>query len=91
MKGFIVGLFTPKKYKLLFKDIQLLIKGKKSYLIGLILMLQGLAKMLDTFTGFDGLGQFVVWVGTAMQSDGGKLLLEGFALCSVRAGISKIK
>lgn len=91
MKGFLVNLFAPKKYKIMFKKLQECLKGRKSYIAGGILILQGLAKMVDTFTGFESLGQFVDWIGTALQSDGGVLIMNGLAVFGIRAGINKVK
>jgi hypothetical protein len=91
MKGFLVNIFAPKKYKIMFKNIQKCLKGKKSYLAGGILVLQGLAKIIDTFAGFDSLGQFVDWIGTALQSDGMQTIVGGLAVFGIRAGIGKVK
>jgi hypothetical protein len=91
MKSFLINLFTPKKYKDMFKKIQQVLKGKKSYIAGAILVLQGLVKIVDTVTGLESIGQFVDWIGTVFNSEGGILIMNGLAVFGIRAGIEKNK
>ncbi len=91
MKKFFINLFLPKKYKEMFVKIQNILKGKKSYIAGGILILQGLAKVIDAFVGFESVGQFADWLGSAIQSKGGVLIMNGLAVFGIRAGIEKNK
>lgn len=91
MKKFLINLFLPKKYKELFVKMQNLLKGKKSYIAGGILILQGVAKIVDAFVGFESVGHFADWIGTVLQSEGGILIMNGLAVFGIRAGIEKNK
>jgi hypothetical protein len=89
MKKFLINLFLPSKYKDIFKKSQDMLKGKKSYIAGLILVLQGLFKVIGTYTGFENAGQLVDWLGSAINSEGAILIMNGLAVFGIRAGIKK--
>jgi hypothetical protein len=60
-----------------------MMKGKKTYLVGGIMVLQGIMILLGEGPTFDapgGLGSQDAW----------RLILEGLGLGSLRAGVSKV-
>jgi len=87
MKKFLINLFLPKKYKNMFVKLKSILKGKKAYIAGAIMILQGLSLTVDTVVSFENIGQFVDWIGTFMGSDGGLKVVEGLAVFGIRAGI----
>jgi len=90
MKKMLINLFTPKKYKEKFSLCQGILKGRKAYLAGAIMILQGVSLMLDTVVDFATIGDFINWCGSALLSDGGILISQGLAIMGVRAGVAKI-
>jgi len=91
VKKFLINLLTPKKYKVIFAKMKNFLKGKKSYFAGAILVLQGTAKIVDSFTGLETVGAFADWIGTVIQSEGGTLVVSGLAVFGIRAGLEKNK
>lgn len=91
VKKFLINMLTPKKYKTMFTITKNILKGKKAYIAGAILVLQGLAKVVDSFVGVETVGHFADWLGTVIGSEGGVLIMNGLAVFGIRAGIEKNK
>lgn len=87
----LINLFAPKKFKELFGKAQCCVKGKKTYLAGTILMLQAVAKLVEQFTGLEGLGGLYEWLQNIATNDAVQQFGVALGLMGIRAGISKTK
>ena len=74
-----------------FLAVQKFLSGRKTYLAGGILLLQGLTCLVDQVIGLNGLGDAMNWAKSL--GDNGCLgkVAEGLGLLGLRAGIAKSK
>lgn len=61
MKNWLLGLIIPKKVVDIMGKAQEFLNGKKTYLAGTIVLLQGLMLLIEQFIGFTGIGDILEW------------------------------
>lgn len=93
MKNWIIKILTkiflPSKVKDIFDKLQNILKGKKSYLAGAVMILQGIILTLEQFSELKGISEIVEWIKQFLSSEGTVLVMQGLAIMGIRAGISK--
>jgi len=87
MLKLLIKLFTPKKYKEGFLCCKNFLKGKKSYLVGFILVLQGSLKIIEQICGMEGISELVPLIQNIANHEGFLMLMNGLGIIGIRAGI----
>ena len=68
---------------------QKFLNGKKSYIAGSILLLQGLSCLVDQFVALQGAGAIVEYLKTIHANECLTKIAEGLGIMGIRAGIAK--
>jgi hypothetical protein len=82
-------IFLPSKLKELFSKLQDLLKGKKSYLAGAAMILQGIILAIEQFAELKGLTDLISWVKEFLSQQGTILIMQGLAVMGIRSAVSK--
>lgn len=93
MKDWIIKILTkifiPSKVGDVFAKTQGFLKGKKSYLAGVAIILQGIIMMVEQFSELKGISDLLMWFKELLSNEGTILLMQGLAIMGIRAGITK--
>ena len=81
--------FDSILFKSLIYNILSFLKGKKSYLAGTVMAVQGIITIIEQFSELKGITQLLTWVKKFLSNEGTMLLMQGLAIMGIRAGISK--
>ena len=85
----IVGFLIPSKAVNAFKGAQNFLDGKKTYLAGIIILLQGVLTLVEQFHSLGNVSDFLVWVKNMVSNDGFLRITEALAVFGFRAAIDK--
>lgn len=85
----IAKIFLPSKIKEILAVLQSFLKGKKSYLAGSVMILQGIIMTLERFTELQGISDIINWLKQFLSEQGSILIIQGLAVMGIRAAVSK--
>ena len=87
---FVAKFLIPQKALDGLKNVQDWMSGKKTYLAGSILILQGALEIVNQFVALGGASDILAFVKTIMSSNGMILILNGLAAMGLRAAVDKV-
>lgn len=87
--NWILGKLAGGKLVGAFLAIQAFLSGRKSYLAGSILLLQGFSCLIDQVVGLGGLSDAINMTKGLGQSECLQKIAEGLGIIGIRGGIAK--
>ena len=84
-----VSFLIPSKVGNIFKNAQNFLRGKKTYLAGAIILLEGVLMLLDQFSTLGSTAELLVWLKNILSNDGFIRMAEALAIFGFRAALSK--
>lgn len=85
----ILNFLMPAKLKNFLLKIREFLRGKKTYIAALILLLQALLGYLDQAVAFNTFADFATFLQNLPTNEATSLLVEALALFGLRASIKK--